>query len=402
MSFQDTLVDVIDTNATKKPLSPQLKFTNPLKKKIYINSIQLSFDAYFSEKGAILIKINGNPILNKIAGSFKRLENFTVPMNNQEFMQQQKIEIFAWNGIDNDYVSLGYDIQISEDPNALISSDTPMSQNTKNSQISDAIILFENKIYTNEVVNALLDLKGYQKLIVNLSAQTYTSPTIIENDNFGASGYSLDGDLSTTNKDGSGASGLGGDTHHITYDFGSVASRVPKCFCQSHAGISGGIGTSVVTLNLYVSDDNVIFSLIATDTYVGTGSTTSKDLTLQGSEQSFRYMKLEYVWTRTLNVNNANNCGVYEGYDGNALGGTASLSFHELDIGNNSFTELIPSTEFGTVTQGQAVKRQIGDVNNVSLTGKTYFLPSTQTGFRAVLTVTGGGVSTGVSVRRIK
>lgn len=159
MSFQDILVDVIDTNATKKPNSPQFKFTNPLKKNIFINSIQLSFDSYFSEKGSILIKINDNVILNKIAGSFKRMHNFTVPMKNQEFLKQKKIEIYVWNGIDSNFVSVGYDIQISEDPNAPVSNNSPLSEIQRNNSISDSLEIFEFRTYLNEIQTQLIDMK---------------------------------------------------------------------------------------------------------------------------------------------------------------------------------------------------------------------------------------------------
>lgn len=381
-SFQEPLVDVIDTNATKKPNSPQFKFSNPLKKTIFVNSIQLSFDAYFSEKGAILIKVNNNPIFSKKAGSFKRLQNITIPLKNEEFLQQQKIEIFAWNGTDTDFVSVGYDIKISEDAESPLSSDTPLSQDVRNSAISEPQILFEKKLYSADEIK-LLDMKEYKKLIVNMSAADYVPPIAV-----GINGAVVDGDLNTKWTDPSGFS-AGGETRFYSYvDFGDNLSR------EVHAKVGSTFANQSMTWTLQ-GDDDVAFP---SPTDVGSITSNNGTATVLGSAQTFRYYRLKAVGNGGAGGTSAE---LYEIFNSLVFGGSADLSFEELDIASNTFTELIPSSEFGTVTSGQAIKKQIGDVNNVSSTGKTYFLPSTQNGLQVKLTVI-GSIDTGVSIRRIK
>jgi len=67
----------------------------------------------------------------------------------------------------------------------------------------------------------------------------------------------------------------------------------------------------------------------------------------------------------------------------------------------NQWIELISSSEFGTITSGNTVIRQIGDV--VSQTGADkvgFVLPSTQTAFRAKLTLI-NAIETGVSILKV-
>lgn len=384
MSFQDTLVDVIDTNLTKKPSTPQFKFTNPLKKTIYINSMQLSFDAYFSEQGSVMILVNGNPILNKKSGELKRLQNLTVPMKNQELLQQKKIEIFAWNGSgETDFVSLGFDIQISEDPNALPSSDTPLSQTMRNNAISDALILFPQIPRADQVDTALIDMKGNKKLRVFLSGTEYESPTVI----LGGAGVA-DGDLLTAGTNFNiGVDGLEDEIGRV--DYGSIATRKPSCRVTRTNG-----STTDWLVQLYRSENGADWFLVGSATFLNNPET--KDIL--GGEVSCRFMKVTVKYTGGDASNNSFHCK--EIYDGLLFGGTSALSFEEINIATGQWQEVISSSEFGTVSQGSEIVQEIGDVNTVSISGKTYALPSTQNGFRAKLTTT-GAISTGISARRI-
>jgi len=381
MSFQDTLVDVIDTNLTKKPNSPQFKFTNPLKKKIYVNSIQLSFDGYFSEKGAILIKINNNTILNKIAGSLKSLQNLTLPMQNQEFLQQQKIEIFAWNGIDTDMVSVGYDIQISEDPNSPPSSDTPLSQIQRNSQISQPDNIFAQKNYSNETQTALIDMKGYKKLILIVGGSDESTPTVL----IGTQSIA-DNDLNTSMNFGT----PNVKTVKASVDFGNVASRLPS----AKVGFTQSVDDKAQYF-LEVSDDNVNWVEVASSILSATGTTT-----LTGLQQLFRFLRVQ-VLSVVVGDPSADTSQIYELFDANATGGTAKISFDIL-LNDSTWVELISATSLGTITSGGSLTKTIGDVINDLSTNKFNFaLPSTQTKFRLKMVVV-GNLNIGVSMMRIQ
>lgn len=450
MSYQDTLVNVIDTSLIKKPDSPQFRFTNPLTKKIFVNSIQLSFDAYFSEKGSVIIKINNSVILFKKAGSFKRLKNFTVPLKNQEFLQQQKIEIYAWNGSgDSDLVSVGYDIKISEDPDVAVSNDTPLSQLQRNSEISEAEIVFPIDVYTDETLTKLLNMKGYKKLIINMSASSI--PPITEHTGYltgnqgnlngsgqanfsesdGSADYALTQPNDTDDYDNFQIIDLG-DTRDrsLTYDEDKNATS-PVVTLQAgwqDAGTQGD-NDGFIDCDLFINQlktetydvlesDDVTFATFTT-LETGVASITEPLLTTKRYLKIIEHVSVSFVLVITR-LNFQNNIGFNQGLpnhdiednynkvgtdftnwvDSISTGGNAKLSFEELDISPNLFTELISSTEFGTITEGDAVKKQIGDVNNVSTSGKTYFLPSTQNGLRMKLVVV-KAIETSVSIRRI-
>jgi hypothetical protein len=80
--------------------------------------------------------------------------------------------------------------------------------------------------------------------------------------------------------------------------------------------------------------------------------------------------------------------------------GNASLSFEILDQASQKWLELIASSEFGTVTEGEEVVSQVGDVTTISDSGFTYALPSTQTDFRGKLSIV-GGIETGVTIHKV-
>ena len=381
MSFQDIKIDSIETSLTKKPSSPQITIKNPLKKTIFVNSIQLSFDAYFSERGAVFVKINNNPILNKKAGSLKNIKNLSVPLKNQEFFQQQKIEIFIWNGIDTNTISMGYDIKISEDPNSSVLSNVPLSQIQRNSEISDFVELFTQKNYFDETVTQLVDMKGYKKMILLIGGSNIVSPTIL----IGTSPIA-DGDLNTSMNYNPTQT----KTVRASVDFGSIASRVPA----SKVGFTPAID-DCNTFFLEVSNDNVNWSQVATWQRCTSPSTTI----MIGAEQSFRYMRVQDQGTPQGSWQTGNLASIYELYDANTIGGTASISFEVLL--DSTWIELISAIDLGTITQGLSLTKTIGDVINDLATNKfNIALPSTQTNFRIKMIVT-DHLNIGVSMMRV-
>jgi len=394
----------ISVSNSSKPDRPSLTITNPEDKIQFVNLIEIIPSPEFTRKGKMIILMNGITIFNNTndTDTFLNLATKPITINNKELKRGSsgKVEFFVWNGTDSNSLDVNVNVKITNDINDNTGFSNAIAIETVNRLVSKNIVLFENAVYltSESPYTTLLDLKGYQRFWLQMSAQNYVAPSISDELLWThANNYSIDGDLATTNKDSSSASGLGGDTHYLVYDFGDIDTRVAKASIQYHAGISGGIGTSVLTVNLYVSTDGITWgSIIDTVTQTGTGATTTQDTILSAPSQSLRYVKVEYVWTRTLNVNNANNVGVYEVYDNNQIGGTASISF-ELKDAQNNWAEIIPSSEFGTVTDGNSIAVQIGD----TLT-KKYALPSTQTNFRAKLSLTGGGLSTAVSAELVQ
>jgi len=399
MTFQKSELLKISVSSNSRPSSPTKTLLNPLQKDIFVNGIELILTPEFAKKGKIIVLVNDVAVFSESESEvFRSYSKFPIPLG-KELKRSFCIEVYAWNGTDTNTIKADMNISISENLQPFNSQAVPMNIADLNNVVSQKVALFAKQNYhsADSPFYSLLDLEGFKRFWAIMSAQNYISPSISDELLWThTNNYSVDGDLTATNKDSSSASGLGGDTHYLVYDFGDIDTRIAKAFVQYHAGISGGIGTSVVTINLYVSTDGITWgSAVATVSQTGTGATTTQDATLTAPSQSLRYVKVEYVWTRTLNVSNANNVGVYECYDANAIGGTAALSF-ELKDSEGDWFEIIASSEFGTVTQGNAVAVQVGD----TLT-KKYALPSTQSDFRAKLTVTGGGISTGVTTELV-
>ena len=384
MSFQETFPDTINTNATKQPSRPQIIIANPLRKDIFVNSIQLAFDSYFSEKGVIMIKINDNIILPpKPSGSFKRLQNLPLSLKNQEFLDRKKIEIYAWNGTDNDFVSVGVDVQISEDPNVVISPDTPLSQDQKNSSISESEILFPLLERNIGSYPQLLDMKGYKKLIISMSNQQYHRPSVR------SGGANIaDGNLNTV-----------GNTKNVNWttgatvaevDFGSIASRVPAGKVER---VQADLG--IWNMKLQTSNDRINWT-----TRVTKSTTQARIFTISGNLTSFRYLRMWAEHKTSTTGNRTFRC--WELYDGRLLGGTASLSFEVKEEQTGSWIELISASAIGTVSQGFAIIKTIGDIEDDEPNGKfNYVLPSTQTNFRAVLQIAGSKNTSSISILKV-
>ena len=379
MAYQESFVEVITSNSIRLPNKAQFILKNPLRAKLFVIAIQLSFDAYFSVKGIIMIKINDNIILApKIAGSYGNLTSFPITLKNEELPDQKKIEIFVWNGIDSNFVSVGVDIQLSEDPLTPVTPDTSLSILRKNQELSEPDSLFPKILRQDTDENILLDLKGYKKFWVVMDADDYDSPTALI-----GGGNVSDGDLNTR--------GAGLDIQFeqllAKIDFGDISLRTPTS--KSVIAISLVSGAD---FHLEVSDDDVNWTDVNV-IHKSANVSTETFFTQTAPEQAFRYLRI-----RTDNHTGSNSqtvAWVLELYDSNKFGGTASLSFEILDKNSGNFFTAISSAEFGTVSLGQSSVSQIGDTGN-----KLFTLPSTQTDFRARLIVT-GAIVLGVSILKV-
>lgn len=472
-NFQDVISETITTTLIKKPNTPQIKIENPFGGDMFVNGIDCLFDTLFTRKGELVIEIGNIIVYDSRSGSTKNIGKITVGVG-KVMKRNDFIKIFAWNKIDTDTISAEFKIGIGKTLEPFTAQTILQSPDVVNRFNSDDEILFPFRIYNDEIVTALLDMKGYSKLIINMASQTIednpiesftTTTNIIPTHEIGkfteaghSNEYELDdgvnqytvfsenSDLTTTPVEEiprfSGGSRnntylvkttplftktieiifdmLDVDNFGITFDYTKSDEILNPSFL--------GLETTSVQLRLKQMLARKFFIQISeSDSPTGTFDVVSAFPATESAEGttaqilSKRYAKIELkieiypqivmqVFSGTPNTTLVIPT-VQQTEDSSTLisnvfnqftkNGIASLSFEELNDSDNEFTEFIPSTEFGTVTEGEAIKEQIGDVNNVSITGKAYFLPSTQTGFRAKLTITNGGVETGVSIRKI-
>ena len=262
--------------------------------------------------------------------------------------------------------------------------------------VDDNISIFPEITRQIGTFTELLDMKGYKKLTVTLSASspesfpswvstTYTGKTESFFDNV------TDGLLSSI-------TGLliegEGTTANVIYDFGSIATRHP--IIKLRWGASGTSGSGTITLE--TSDTDGSYNVKDTIS-LSQGQQQDPD-TLDGTSHSFRFLKFKVV--DAFNNGSGMLTALYEIYDKTIMGGTGALSFEVRNPVSNTWIELIASSEFGTITDGDTDKiSQVGDVNNVSISGKTYVLLQTQTNFRAKYTITNGALRNGVGLELV-
>lgn len=97
----------VTTNVTSAPQNAQIGFDNPFKADVTLTSLSFVPDLAFQTKGVAIVKIGGNYITID-ASSLTDIDGVNVPLppNGIKFAHDEKIEIFAWNGVDATNVSL--------------------------------------------------------------------------------------------------------------------------------------------------------------------------------------------------------------------------------------------------------------------------------------------------------
>ena len=420
MTFSKSILKKINTSDTKRPNSPQITIKNPLKIDTIVNGIELILSAEFSKKGELLILINDVPVFNENdSNQFVGYAKYPIPLGKM-LKNSSDIKIFAWNGTDSNSLEMSMNLSISETPEVFNSQAVPLGKDVFNRVISESITIIPFTNYFNQTITSLLDMEGYRKLILMISAQNYTEPELELNEFVGYSAFigdevsARDGDFTTETDrgiifDGPG-SGDGATGEKIySVDFGSNIARIPRT--KGEIDVSAPSGGSATTAEVFfeVSEDNVIWTLIDTQTQTdtpGAPGTTPTPFDFTGSLQNFRYSRLRATADRgTFDISfgwGTASLNIEEIFDGNFLGGTAEVSFEVLDEGTSTWRELISAVSIGSVTQGTAKIITIGDViNDLVLNKFNFALPSTQTGLRVKLEVTGGGISTGVSIIKV-
>ncbi|MDE2589196.1 MAG: hypothetical protein KGL95_05980, partial [Patescibacteria group bacterium] len=216
-----------------------------------------------------------------------------------------------------------------------------------------------------------LDLAGYKKLLLLIAAAAYVKPVNITTSGYvqGVNNNSIDGNLATYSTPSATLSGGAGD---IIVDWGNSAIRAVQVSM-------GGFITGGATITYFYSNDGI--------TYYAYNL---------GTQQNLRYIKMHIVDGNQPQVYSFN---LYEIYDGNTFGGTAAISFEAYEPSSGQWIEIISSGSIGTVSQGQAVSKQLGDT--MVSTNLNNILSSNYAGLRIKLTITNGPIQNAVSVQRL-
>ena len=393
MGFQKAIVETITSTETKRSKQPQLQIKNPLDKKIFINSILLNGGVNFLTRGKVVVLVGGTvifePSQNDNVFQFAERPSIPIPMNNQNFERGETIDIFVWNGSDSTPIMLTVEVQLSDEKGSVSTvgaSTVSISQEDVRRRNSISESLFVQGNYSDEELTALVDMNGYTKMVLLISGSANPSPTVITDDfNFSDAENAVDLDTSTATE-----LLFQSITKDFIVDFGSIANRIPICDLDIE-----GVTPTNNTYELAVSDDNGVLDPYTT---VDTQTTSNpNDVFLQGTEQSFRYLRFRFIH----NSGNSIEVSIREIYDGKTLGGSATLSFEVKDANSGQWIEILSGADIGAISKGGAVSKQIGDVINDESTDKfNAILPSTATDFRAKLTVT-GNINTGVSIIKV-
>ena len=381
-------------------ITPEKKFTykNNTKKTLYFNKFDLLPSASFVKYGTTHVTKNGI-ILFSSDRDDKPLQQFSqFPIREKliSLQRDEEFEIYVYSENTDNTVEVGISLELDHENLPLSSVLIPLDVITQNNLISEDETLFESKGRAIGTYTKLLDMKGYKKLLVNMSVNP-EPPTNHFNDGWPSPTSHVDSNLNSGSTINYVNFGSYGETLFFVADFGSIATRTPTCKARVRAASLSSLFTA--TTKLYVSDDDVIYTEVASRVD-STSSGLDNTFTLSGASQSFRYLKHEIIWSRVGNGGDV-TINLYELYDSSVLGGTGKLSFEVLNPSTNTFTEFISDTEYGTSISQDNLVAQIGGDGNISASSNVYSLPSTPTGLRAVLNLTGGGLIMAVTVQKI-
>jgi len=390
MVFQKNIPFNLSTSSQLKSKqgTNYVRIENPLKKDIFINGIELILAPEFTKKGKLLILVNEVSVFDENnSDDLKGYQKYPIPLG-KILKRGRSIEIFAWNGTDTNTLTISGNLALSEELQPFNSQAMPLGQDVLNDVVSENETLFEDVARDIGTFTKLLNMKGFKKLIVFLSKSNPALPNtptvtgwvvgsipsnldlVVDND---FSTKSTQGFLNVTTQDGD-----------IKTDFGSILNRHPKIRMDINAATSA-------TYEIFTSDDDIVYNSVASGTL-----STGDPVTLDGTEHSFRYMRADF--NSPLNL----TCFFREIYDSLITGGTGALSFEVRNPITDTWSEFIASSEFGTTTGGaEDLVEQIGDVNTISVSGKTYGLPSTQTDFRAKYTITNDPIKNSISIELV-
>lgn len=407
MTFSKSILKKITTNNTKRPDSPQITISNPLDADTIVNGIELILSPEFTKKGKLLIRINDVAVFDENdSEAFFGYAKYPIPLN-KTLIRTNDIQIFAWNGTDSNTIEVSLNFFISENVEPFSSQAVPLEQDVFNAVVSQAEQVIIQDDYSGQTITQLIDMAGYKKMILLISSDIITPTIQAEDPDFTNSANTIDQNLLTKGSCGGERNSVGpsftidiGEIRAIEYDFGESVENISVKY---EIGKQDLIGVSELNLAIrfYESVDGVIWVEHTEVEYDDVGAAADFTQNLVGINS--RYLKVEFDFvaevitaTRYLVI-----FGLYEAYNTDDFGGSAALSFEVLNNNNNSWHELISASNLGSITQGQSITKQVGDVINDLATDKfNVVLPSTQTDFRAKLIIT-GNLNVGVSILKV-
>jgi len=387
MAFSKQFPSTIKTSNIIIPNIADFEIENPLKKTIFCNGVEIVTTPEFSRKGVVVVEVD-NVILfdSRNTNGFSNIASMPINLN-AELPRDMFVRIFAFNQVDTNTIECTVNVFLDEVSKSLDSKLTYISTDIVNSVVSEQEILFPLELRAeNSVTTKLITLTGYKKLILVMTAGAYLDTVIAL---IGGANV-VDGDLFTL------GNGIFMDrntapTVFASVDFGSIANRTPS------AKLNKSNSDNVYTISFQKSDNNIDWTEIDSAVVSSAGDTTFDST----PGDSFRYLRLVVSFTAQNNPTAITTFASYQIYDGTFLGGVANLSF-EVEDGFGDFKTLISASSIGAVTQGNFVLITIGDViNDVGNSKFNFALPSTQTGFRAKLTIDSDGINIGVSIEKI-
>jgi hypothetical protein len=385
MPYSETFLKRIETSNTKKPNIPDYELKNPLDAQLFVNGIVLIADSYFQLKGKCVVLVNGAPVFNEQdSESFKDVNEIPIALTQKTLGRSQKIEVFVWNSVDSDKVALSINLKLGENQDDTFAGAKAVDKQSQKDDVSDFenIYPLQNRSIGN--IPIVIDMKGYKSLIVLISAPTLPNGVVLPDGNYTDT---CDGNFTTY----ASITAFTNPQPKITYP--TQANRIVKGRV-SRNNISNPNKNIFAQLQYSVNDvdwTNDSDPVHLSEVIVTIGS---------GIARNAKYWRIIVTQNGIGGVDP--NAEIYEIYNSEDYGGTASISFEILGADGNWIT-YIPASEFGTsISIGSAsIAPQVGDVTNLSITGKPYKIPSTQSRFRSNLSVTNGAVNTAIAIQRV-
>lgn len=452
MTYSRQFPKTIITSKTSIPDEPDFSVTNPLKKNVFCNGVEIVCSPEFTRKGAVVIKVDGiTQFDSRNTNGFLRVAKLPVTINTP-MKRDVIVDVFVFNEIDSNEISCSVTVFLSEESKNLDSSLQYISDETVNALVSESQILFPLRTYNNEIVTKLIDMKGYKKIIILIHASTIvpisqlTDPITNSYSIGSAGGYQnvftdsvtglpinqseFDDKITNTifdsqNQDPKnlvltlstrptqtifavtrGISSAGSN------DCGKTALEIKAVFTSKWDVVESNDPNFIIDVSTIFTDVDpsvITAGFPTTKRYIRlTENTKVEFLTLSsyaGGRNNCRKSRASTVCVFGCNnmsfqSRNIPNTTITSILDDITTDGIAKLTFEVRNPETGVFQELIDENEFGTIAQGESITVQIGDVITKSISGQTYSLPSTQTDFRGKLVVT-GGIVTGVALQKI-
>jgi len=445
LTFSKQFQQTITTSKTFIPDEPDFSVTNPLKKNVFCNGVEIVCSPEFTRKGAVVIKVDGiTQFDSRNSGGFQRIGKLPVTLNTP-MKRDVIVDVFVFNEIDTNEISCTVTVYLSEESKNLDSSLQYISDDVVNSLVSEIEELFQFRVYNGEDLVKLIDMKGYKKLIIIFSSSTVAiieiedEPRTDRRDSVSGT-YDFTQTFSNITLVITGDIVTKTDSYDIEqiWDFGETRDRSISATLDTQLSLQlGSVRYLLVGFNRTADGDDVSSTIFQTkelptydidesdDSTFTTGVIniqTNEDWkgTYATTKRYFRIIEHVNVSFSTVDkiLSSNNNIGqrqddipfdssypytptLFSNWtDSLSFGGSASVSFEVRNPFTDTWGQLISSSEFGTIGVGRTLITQIGDVTTTSVSGKTYALPSTQTDFRARLRVT-NALETGVSIQKI-